>query len=144
MLAAMPDDTTNSPMPPKVVKKAISFDYEKGTHYRMIHVDGAHGGLSPDGEFIIMSVFSERRPIPTREVFQVNERAEIDNDHPDRTTRDVDVFREVEASLIMNEATAQAMLEWLKKYLATFRTTRAKRDAFIAHRDRKPTDKPTE
>jgi hypothetical protein len=51
-------------MPSDLAEGEINFDLEKSRLFRVIHVDGAIGDISPGNSFIHMSVFSERAPIP--------------------------------------------------------------------------------
>ena len=94
----------------------IEFHYEKGNHFRTIHVDGGHGGLSPDGQSLVLSVYTERRPIPKRELFDLDESGALIQPPKDKDER-TGIFREVEATLIMNRTTANAIRLWLTKYL---------------------------
>jgi hypothetical protein len=48
----------------------IEFDFIKSNFFRVIHVDGAFGGLSPNG-FVHMALYSERRAIPTKVVHKI-------------------------------------------------------------------------
>ena len=48
----------------------IAFDYIKSNFFRVIHADGAFGGLAPNGN-IHMALFSERQAIPTKVVYSV-------------------------------------------------------------------------
>ena len=53
----------------------IHFFYDKSRHFRVVHVDGAHGGLAPSGSAdemnITVSFYNERRPIPREEIVTV-------------------------------------------------------------------------
>lgn len=97
-------------------KMRVSFDYEKGNLYRVIHMDGAHGGVSPSGDMILMSVFNERRPIPQREEYDVTKDGRKTK-LPSKI-RPTDIYREVEATLVMNEECARALRAWLTRNLA--------------------------
>lgn len=101
----------------------IVFDYEKGNLYRVIHVDGAHGGLSPDGTNIVMSVFNERKPIPKTEKPTVSSQGGLVPD-PAPDSRGCDVLREVEATLIMNLETAAMLTEWLGRHTEQLKQVR--------------------
>ena len=46
----------------------VSFDYIKSNIFRVIHADGAFGGLAPNGN-IHMALYNERQAIPTQMVY---------------------------------------------------------------------------
>ncbi len=92
------------------VQDKISFDYIKSNQFRVIHVDGVHGGATPKGHAIQMAFFSERAPIPKRETYglvggKLGERKE-------KVERDA-IVREVEVEVIMDLETAKAITKWL-------------------------------
>jgi len=69
-----------SKRPPKKAKELkvlekdkINFDYIKSNQFRVIRVDGAHGGIAPNGYTIQMALFSERAPIPKRETYKLEQ-----------------------------------------------------------------------
>ena len=95
---------------------AIDFHFIKSPHFRVIHADGVWGGATPSRN-IAISIFSERLPIPRVIKHQIDDDnrlgAEIEAERNTKTG----VVREVEAELIMNKATATALVEWLNKYI---------------------------
>lgn len=91
-------------------KDTISFDYIKSNQFRVIRVDGAHGGIAPKRHAIQMALFSERAPIPKRETYKLEkeslgQRIEIQE-------RDA-IIREVEVEALMDLETAKAINKWL-------------------------------
>lgn len=110
----MPDN--GPPASEEAIATELVFHYEKGNHFRVIHVDGGHGGVSPDGQSLILSVYAERRPIPKKEVFDVDENGVLVQPRKSKDER-TGIFREVEATLVMNPTTANAIKDWLIKYL---------------------------
>lgn len=93
--------------PPKLVK----FDYIKSKAFRVLHVDGAWGGITPNLN-IHMSVFSERHPIPQQIVVEVAEDG-VTKELPDRKLARDGMVREVDADLVMDLPTAAAIYQWL-------------------------------
>lgn len=88
----------------------ISFDYIKSKQFRVIRVDGAHGGIAPSGNAIQMALFSERQAIPTQETYQLkNGRL---GKRIDRQGRDA-IIREVEIETIIDLETAKKITNWL-------------------------------
>jgi len=95
---------------PKKATK-VSFDYIKSNQFRVVHVDGAHGGIAPSGHIIQMALFSERAPIPKRETYKLARGAL--GDRIAREQRDA-IIREVEVETLMDLNTAKRIVDWLK------------------------------
>lgn len=92
-------------------KGKINFDYIKSNQFRVVRVDGAHGGIAPNGHTIQMALFSERTPIPKRETYKLEqgklgERTAVEQ-------RDA-VIREVEIEALMDLNTAKRIVNWLQ------------------------------
>ena len=94
---------------------AVDFHFIKASHFRVVHVDGVWGGVTPSTQNIAVGFFSERLPIPTLVKHQLKEGGAVGKEI-DRDTR-TGVVREMEVELIMNKATAMTFLEWFKTYL---------------------------
>ena len=89
----------------------ITFHYKKSQYYRMIHVDGVYGGLTPRGT-IIASMFSERPPIAksiTQSVVDGRLGEEIGRDSLEGIVREVDV------GMVMSKSMAQKLVGWLQE-----------------------------
>jgi hypothetical protein len=108
----MPDSPTSSrsTFPPNGEK--VKFYYEKGNFFRVIHVDGAVGGLTPTLD-VFLSIYNQRAPIPQVSVQKVMPNGQLgDEVVEDRQQKD-GVFREVEVGLVMNLNVARALQQWL-------------------------------
>lgn len=99
----------------------ISFDYVKGNFFRVIHVDGAIGGITPGADGLHFSLFSERAAIPLRVTH------EVENGHlgkeVDRQVRDA-VIREVEVTVTMDVGTAVSFHKWLTEKIEELKKVR--------------------
>lgn len=95
----------------------LTFDYIKSNLFRVIHVDGVLGGPGPRGS-IHVNFFSERLPIPTRQVFALAEGALGKEDEALRESRP-GIVREVETAVVMDVPTAKVFLHWLGQAIAT-------------------------
>jgi hypothetical protein len=104
----------SSSVPPTNVRFSgeMKFHFEKANFFRVIHVDGAFGGLSPTATGLQMSLYSERAPIPKEVVHQINNGVMGPEILDRRIVRD-GVFREVEATLNMSLDVAISMRDWL-------------------------------
>jgi len=99
----------------KVEEKTIEFHYQKGNEFRVLHVDGVYGGLSPDG-YINMSVYNQRRPIPQKVVHEIEDQELGDEREEERESKE-GVVREVEANIVMDVNTAVALRNWIDEKL---------------------------
>ena len=96
----------------KILEKGkINFDYIKSNQFRVVRVDGAHGGIAPNGHTIQMALFSERAPIPKRETYKLEqgklgERTAVEQ-------RDA-LIREVEIEALVDLNTARRIVNWLQ------------------------------
>ena len=90
--------------------RQITFDYIKSNHFRVVHADGAIGGVAAGG-YIHMALFSERGAIPQQLVFAVDEKGRL-GDEVSRTERGT-LIREVEVDVMMDEPSASALHRWL-------------------------------
>lgn len=111
---------SNSPKAKKaIVGQTIKFDYLKTTQFRNIHVDGAVGGLAPNGN-IQMAVYSERPAIPQQTTQKIDEKGVLAEEVMGaRVTRGA-VVRELEANLIIDVNTATQIVQWLQGKIDQF------------------------
>jgi hypothetical protein len=94
------------------IHKQVKFDYLKSNSFRVVHADGAWGGITPTLN-IFMAFFSERPPIPKQTVFEVKPDGRVGSEIQEkRDARDA-IIREVEIGVQMNLAAAKALLAWL-------------------------------
>ena len=92
-------------------RKEIAFDYIKSNFFRVIHVDGAFGGLAPSGN-IHMALYSERQAIPTRTVFPFEGDKLGPENLKKREVRE-SLVREVEVDVVLSIDQARALHKWL-------------------------------
>lgn len=89
-----------TPTPIKMTGE-LEFHFEKANSFRVIHVDGAYGGISPANRMIHMAVFSERTPLP-KLVVQMVQDGILGAEILEKRVSKPGVFREVEADLVMS------------------------------------------
>lgn len=94
----------------KAKETTIDFDYIKSKQFRVIHVDGVHGGIAPKGNAIQMAMFSERVPIPRNEKYVIKNgklggRVSVEERGA--------IVREVEVEVIVDLAIAESIQKWL-------------------------------
>lgn len=110
----------------------LRFDYTKSPQFRTVHIDGVHGGLSPDGGYFVLSMFSERRPIPQHEEYDVTKEMTLVRDDNATVMRECDVLREVEVCAMLDLATATALQKWLETKIAEHGQAHAHAKAMMA------------
>ncbi|MFC1675992.1 hypothetical protein ACFL3G_02885 [Planctomycetota bacterium] len=96
----------------KTPPTSISFDYIKSNQFRVSHIDGIHGGVTPNGLAIQMALFSERAPIPKTETYKLS-KARLGK-RINSIEREA-VIREVELEAIMSPDTAKRVIVWLQE-----------------------------
>jgi hypothetical protein len=97
-------------------KDKVKFHYIKSNDFRVVHVDGVFGGVTPTGD-IFVSVFNQRPPIPNVTVQPVKENGELGEEIlSERVSRD-GIIRELEVGLAMRPDVAEAMIRWLQDRL---------------------------
>lgn len=104
----------------------LEFHYIKSSNFRVIHVDGAHGGVSPRQK-IQMAIFSERSPIPQFTAHQVERKGselKLGKEIAGAKISKQGVVREVEAELLMDVETAEAIRTWLGESIELARQIR--------------------
>lgn len=93
---------------------SISFEYIKSHFFRVIHVDGMHGGISPDLD-IHMGIFTERWPFPKEVIHPIREDGTLGPEIREKRKTRKGLVREIDADIILDVATAKAMVKWLKE-----------------------------
>lgn len=91
--------------------KEVNFHFAKSAHFRVIHVDGAHGGISPNGSCLNITVYNEMAPLPKEIIHKIADNGAI-GEEVSRVS-DAGVSREMEATLSMSLQTAASIRDWL-------------------------------
>jgi hypothetical protein len=92
----------------------VTFNYLKSAFYRVIHVDGAIGGITPRG-LIHCSIYSERAAIPRVTRHTLNPDGSLGNATVVESREGVS--REMEADLILDRRAARELRDWLTRQL---------------------------
>jgi len=91
----------------------IDFHNIKSNGFRTIHVDGAFGGVTPLGNHISMTVFSERWPVPTQITHKIDQAGTLGEELTERRATRGGIVRELEANLVFDIETAKRLADWL-------------------------------
>ena len=101
----------------------VQFHYIKSNHFRVIHADGAFGGVTARG-YVQVAFYSERRAIP-RVIGLVRDAETGSLEEKVIDTREGWV-REVEVDVLLDERTTEELVEWLQDKLNLLRTLHAR------------------
>jgi hypothetical protein len=106
----------------------VKFDFIKSNFFRVVHADGAFGGIAPHGQ-IAMTLFSERMAIPQEVVHEVQSDQTLGPEiRSERKTRDA-IVREVEVCAYMNIDVARAVRDWLSRHIQTLESLAEQKEA---------------
>ena len=102
-------DTTQEPTDLSK-EQEIRFRYMKSRFFRVIHADGAWGGVSPRGS-IHMSLFNERGALPDTSTLVIDATGRVMR--PEAIQTSGDIIREVECDVVFDLSTAINLRRWL-------------------------------
>jgi hypothetical protein len=88
----------------------VPVHYIKSNSFRVLHADGAFGGVTGHG-FVQIGFYSERGPFPTRTELEVDEDGTVIDERI--IERRQGLLRELEASVVMDLKTAESVHDWL-------------------------------
>ncbi|MBZ5524128.1 MAG: hypothetical protein LAP21_17975 [Acidobacteriia bacterium] len=92
----------------------VPFHYIKSNLFRVVHVDGALGNVTPSG-LIFVGLYSERAAIPQTMVHEITETGQIGPEHQDERIAKPGIVREVDLGAIMSVETAVSLVTWLQE-----------------------------
>jgi hypothetical protein len=90
----------------------VAFDYIKANFFRVVHADGAFGGITPQG-YLHMALYSERRALPKQMVYSISKDGTIGPEMTERRDSRNAIVREVECDVILDERTMRSVHKWL-------------------------------
>ncbi len=98
--------------------KKVKCKYIFNESYNPKYVNGAHGGLTPQGEFVI-NFYLERSALPNSQTFSLIENR-LDNEEINSEPIDLNnsFVRVIENGVLMNYQTAKAIHKWLGEHIA--------------------------
>lgn len=104
------NDTTAEPENPSSDQHEVKFKYVKSNFFRVIHADGAWGGVSPRGN-IHVSFYNERAALPDSSKLVVSDEGVVIT--PEKFHASSRVVRELECDVVFDFATAKSLQAWL-------------------------------
>ena len=103
-------DTTQQSTDLSNEQQEIQFRYMKSHLFRVIHADGAWGGISPRGN-IHMSLYNERGALPDTSKLVIDPNGRVIK--PEEAQSSGDIIREVECDVVFDLGTAISLRRWL-------------------------------
>jgi|SRR5699024_259148 len=100
--------------------KDVHFKYKFPSDYNPDYVNGAYGGVSPNGE-IVVNFYFERIPIPYEETVDLDTEA-IKRTLPENHSENV--IRYVPSGVVMNIDTAKSFHQWLGEHIKSLEKRR--------------------
>jgi hypothetical protein len=102
---------------------SIKFFYEKGKYFRVAHIDGAIGGLTPTRD-IFVSLYSQRSALPQIVEQQITPEGKLGAVVD--TTGKRGIFREMEIGIVITPEVAIELADFLKQHARAARETEPK------------------
>src|SRR5215208_5060442 len=103
---------------PEIPEK-IAFHYIKSMQFRVVHVDGAIGGLTPSGN-IHVALFSQRPAIPQRVVVRVTPDGTAGEEIAEEGFSRGGIVRELEVDAMFSISKAKSVRDFLTDQINKF------------------------
>jgi hypothetical protein len=109
----------------------VNYKYELPDDYNLRYVNGAYGGISPQGE-IILNLFMERLPVPKEQTYELKQAGEgtlevgqvISETNPPLIT----LIRHIQTGVIMNLDSARRIRNFLDSTLKAYDEAKRQHD----------------
>ncbi len=103
----------------------VKFDYIKSQYFRVIHADGAIGGVTPSG-FIHFALYSERAAIPRQITHLIKPDGSLGERVMEKTVSRETIVREMDVDVILSVPVAESLRKWLEEKIEEAKTIQAK------------------
>jgi len=110
---------------PGEIPKEVTFHYIKSNLFRVIHSDGAIGGISPRG-LIYINFYSERHAIPQQVFHSIVDGKTLGDEIVDRRISRDGAIREIEVGAVMDLNGAISLRDWLNDHIRTLENMKSK------------------
>jgi hypothetical protein len=101
----------------------VRIEYIKSTAFRVTHVDGAIGGMSPRLDLFV-TFYTERFPIPKVLVYKATPQGAPGEELESERETKAGIIREAEVAITMDLPTAKAFALWLNEKIVELEKTR--------------------
>lgn len=109
----MAEQNEKKEVPSRELPDRVRFHYIKSNYFRIVHVDGAYGGITPGGD-ISINFYSERNPIPQITAHIIKPDGRLGEEIPEEKITRNGIIREVEVGAVLDLSTAKALITWLQ------------------------------
>jgi len=92
----------------------VTIDFLKSEQFRVVHADGAFGGINPRLNGLFLTFYSERLPIPNTLVFEVENDGRVGSEVKAQRVSKPGIVREAEVGISMDLEVARSLLLWLQ------------------------------
>lgn len=97
----------------------IAAEFRRTALTRVVHVDGAWGGLTPSGH-VLMALYSERSEMPESTLYDVGSDGSASQLDAPKTIGGI--TRDIEIEAIMSVLVAKSLVTWLENKIADAET----------------------
>src|SRR4051812_27435371 len=109
---------TPAEQPPTQVPERLLYHWIESQLFRVVHADGAWGGISPRGT-IHFAFYNERQAIPQLSYRPIQIVGDVIQGGPEKTIEAREgIVREIEVEIIMDYDTAVEFNDWLTNKIA--------------------------
>jgi hypothetical protein len=99
---------------PEQTPTVIPYHYIKSNLFRVVHVDGAVGNITPSG-LIFVGLYSERAPIPQMMIHEITDSGQVGPEHQEERVSKRGIIREIDMGAVMSVETATSFIAWLQE-----------------------------
>jgi len=92
----------------------VRFNWQRSNHFRVVHADGAYGGLTPYGN-VFFTLYSDHPVFPETTIHSLTEEGALGPELSGEKKLKDGVHRELEVGVVMNLQTAKALQLWLEE-----------------------------
>ncbi len=95
---------------------SVTFSYIKSPAFRTIHVDGVHGGVTPQGK-LGLAFFSERFPVPVQTTHEFSPEHQVGEERMEARVSRTGIVRELEFHAVMDVEVAKSVAKWIADWV---------------------------
>ena len=118
--------TSQSPGEPAPIEFKTQF--VKSNFYRVVHADGAFGGITPNGH-IRMAIYSEARKFPDTVTYTVNPEGRLSESSRSPDVPRGETTRDLEVDIVMTADVARSVRDWLDGKIKDLETVQRQLEA---------------
>ena len=104
----------------KKIEKTIEIHNVKNDGFRQVHVDGAQGGITPNG-FLNLNFYGQRGVIPTSSVFSISDEGDLGELLGNGDDSKNGIIREFEFGVYMDVNTCKSLKIFLEQKIEEFK-----------------------